>query len=106
MKPKTKKRHQQQIRPRPAGLATRLISSPRDDHAASKLCESETSHGPDFVSHSEGVFCDMGTKTQWPLCAEGDGSEEMKDCYRWKTHSLVTGGEHVARNYASVQEWK
>lgn len=105
MKPKTKKRQQQQqIRPRSAGLANRLISSPRDDHVASALCESDTSHGPDFVSHSEGVFCDMDTKTQWPLCDE-DGSE-MKDCYRWKTHSLVTGGEHVPRNYASVQEWE
>ena len=102
---KTKKRQQQQqAKTRPSGLANRLLSSPRDKHSARKLCESETSYGPGLVSKSEGVFCDMGTKTQWPLCEE-DG-RELKECYRYGTHSLVSGGEHVPRNYASVEEWE
>ena len=83
-----------------------LISSPREEHSAVELCASEMSYGPDFVSHAERVFCDMGTKVSWPLCGSGDGAVEGEECYRWETHSLVTGGKRVARNYEKVEEWE
>lgn len=102
---------QPQPQPRSPSLAKTLISSPREKHSAIELCASETSYGPDFVSRSERVFCDMGTKVAWPLCGSGgavmgEGEEEEGECYRWETHSLVTGGEHVARNYEKVEEWE
>lgn len=81
---------------------THLVASLHDSHSAHRLCESETSHGPDFVSLSEGVFCDMQTKALWPLCSEDGLSIE---CYHWDTHSLVTGTERVAKNYTHVEQW-
>ena len=81
---------------------THLIASPHALHSAQEICESETSHGPDFVSLSEGIFCDMDTKVHRPLCtAEGldDG------CYHWDSHSLIIDGERLARNYSHVVEW-
>lgn len=107
-----KEKRQRVIKPRSRALANRLIASPRDQHLASKLCESKTSHGPDFVSLAERVFCDMGTKIHYPLCEEErlvDGiavAVLVDGCYRWETHSLVTGGEHVARNYERIEEWE
>lgn len=46
----------------------------------------------------------MGTKISWPLC-EKDGSV-VEECYDWETHALVTGGKHVAKNYARIEEWE
>lgn len=80
-----------------------LIASAHDRHSARDLCEDEYSHGPDFMSFSEGIFCDMGTKMHWPLCANGTKEDE---CYHGDTHSLVLGEERQARNYSSVVEWE
>lgn len=87
-----------------SGLAafSHLIASPHDRHSAKELCESESSHGPDFISSSEGIFCDMDTKTHWPLC---DRTTE-KECYHWDTHSLVLGDERQPRNYSHVETWE
>lgn len=46
-----------------------LVVSNIDSHSAQELCESDTSSGPDFVSTSEGLFCDMSEKQLWPLCS-------------------------------------
>ena len=80
-----------------------LVSSPHDTHSAQKLCESEISRGPDFVSHSEGLFCDMQGRSLWTLYDEKRGFQ--KDCYHWDTHSLATGTERMAKNYIHVDEW-
>ncbi|KAL6721303.1 hypothetical protein ACLMJK_000405 [Lecanora helva] len=88
--------------PNPSRAFTHLVSSSHDKHSAQKLCESEASRGPDFVSWSEGIFCDMKAKTHWPLC-ENDKVET--DCYHWDTHSLVTKGERAAKNYSHVEQW-
>lgn len=50
-------------------MAGTLIKSPLEEHSAKELCESGTSKGPDFVSESEGIFCDMDKKHTWPLCS-------------------------------------
>ena len=118
---KNKKR--QLLGKRAPGLANRLITSPRQQHSATKLCERESSHGPDFVSWDERVFCDMETKMSYPLCEGRNGIEGTVDakigngtvvgelteeeCYEWETHSLVVkGGERVPKNYARVDHWE
>jgi len=70
-----------------------------------------TSHGPDFVSYEEGKFCDIETKTVWPLCK----SEQDKDCFDVDAHDIrqlkrlekravpVLAGY---KSYAIVTEWE
>lgn len=90
------------IKTRSPALASTIIGSQDASHSALKLCQSETSHGSDFVSFHEGVFCDMETKTPWPLC-----SDSVKDdCYRWETHTLIDAGGHTAKNYDNIQHWR
>lgn len=67
------------------------------------LCGSETSHGPDFVSRKEGLFCDMESKTVWPVCDEA--AEGETECYDWGSHSLVTREGREGRGYVDVEEW-
>lgn len=45
-----------------------LIVDDLDVHTAEALCESEMSSGPDFVNTALGGFCDMKTKTMYPVC--------------------------------------
>ena len=67
------------------------------EHSGRELCESETSRGPDFVSKHERIFCDMDTKTAFPLCDDELGIET--GCFRLETHTLVLGdGAEVWRN--------
>jgi len=51
----------------------RLIVTAVPSHSARQVCESTTSWGPDVVSTSEGLFCDMtsGKKTLYPVCSGG-----------------------------------
>ena len=83
-------------------LRGKLVSGTQEKHSAQALCESDTSHGPDFVSHSEGLFCDMGTKRVWPICRT---TEVEVGCYDWGSHSLVTREGKEERGYADVEEW-
>ena len=46
---------------RSAAIARQLVVSKEVQHSARELCESETSHGSDFVSVPNKLFCDMGT---------------------------------------------
>lgn len=62
-------RRQSQIS-QPQPLRDQLVVSDVSSHSARELCESRTSAGPDFVSVSEGLFCDMAGKVLWPLCSE------------------------------------
>lgn len=61
----------------PRKLSHRLQKSRHAAHTATKLCESATSSGPDFVSYEEGKFCDMDTRTVWPLCK----TESDPECF-------------------------
>ena len=90
------------IKTRSAGLSTSIIGSQDAAHSALKLCQSDTSLSPDFVSFSEGIFCDMATKTPWPLCS----TTVTDECYHWDTHTLVTDGGRKAMNYTDVQNWE
>ena len=90
------------IRSRSPALAGTIIGSQDASHSALKLCQSNTSHGSDFVSFHEGVFCDMETKTPWSLCSDS----VKNDCYKWDTHTLVNDDGQTAKNYDNVQNWE
>lgn len=98
--PRSKKTRRQQSRRGAVHPFDHLVSSAHDNHSARELCDNESSHGPDFFSMSEGVFCDMHTKTHWPLC-KGNETE----CYHWDTHSLIMGQERRAKNHTRVEAW-
>lgn len=80
----------------------RLITSVHEHHSARELCENGHSYGPDFVSFSENLFCDMEKKEIWPLC---NGREVQNECYDMITHSLVTRSGHVKRSHVRVESW-
>ena len=94
----------------PELVGKQIVKSKMDTHTATGLCESETSRGPDFVSLVEGKFCDMETKTLWPVCKD----EEDGDCFDNNIH-LMRGvnklgkrtGRRVtlARKYTKVIVW-
>ena len=94
--------HRDRIKPRSAAMASHIISSQDTSHSALKLCQSDTSYSPDFVSFAEGIFCDMDTKTPWPLCS----ATVTDDCYDWDTQTLVEGGTRKAKGYSSVENWQ
>jgi len=90
------------IRPRSAAMGSSIISSTDPSHSAVKLCDSDTSYGPDFVSLSEGIFCDMATKTPWPFCS----NSVAENCYDWDSHTLISGAGQKVKAYTNVQEWQ
>lgn len=64
----------------------------KDEESARELCESPSSMGADWYSHSEGLFCHMASKTLFPACkdteeeetgkGDGDeGNEVQEDCF-------------------------
>lgn len=79
-----------------------LVASALGHHSAQALCESNTSHGPDFVGLREGIFCDMMRKEHYPLCGGG----MVEECFDWDTHELITGDGRVERNYSRVERWE
>lgn len=92
---------------RSAAMASQIVVSKDAQHSAKELCESATSHGPDFVSVPEKLFCDMGTKTLWLFC---ENDEDEKPCFDLDT-KLIRGANIVGRDtasvgYARVTEWE
>ncbi|KAF2195023.1 hypothetical protein K469DRAFT_743711 [Zopfia rhizophila CBS 207.26] len=80
-----------------------LIASYHAQHNATALCANPMSWGPDFVSLDEGIFCDMTTRTTWPLC----GNYIHFNCYDWNTHHLVEGNLQKRKmSYSDVIEWR
>ena len=63
-----------QIRKRQVIHADRLIISKIPQHSAIGLCDSPYSLGPDMVSWTEGMFCDMSEKRLWPICSDSSAS--------------------------------
>lgn len=45
-----------------------LVIDDLDSHKAHTLCESSSSAGPNFLNPKDGFFCDMETKTVYPVC--------------------------------------
>ena len=98
------------------GFSSRLVISSKDKHSATHLCESKRSRGPDLVSLSEGVYCDMANRRTYPLCSDKVAidcfsyDEGAKKVYRRDGSGLgkrgVKGGsDALHREYKSVDVW-
>lgn len=74
-----------------------LVTSRNPSHSARTLCESASSVGPDFVSLSEGLFCDMSQKIILPVCNEFSKS----DCF--DRESNTTRGSEIG-NFLTKRE--
>ena len=111
------------VKPRSPALSSKIIGSKDSAHSALKLCQSQTSKSPDFVSFFENIFCDMATKTPWPLCAsnatsnssgatnssstiQSNSSSLIDNCYHWDTHTLFSNGIKNPMNYTDVHNWE
>ncbi|KAI1392685.1 uncharacterized protein F4822DRAFT_425888 [Hypoxylon trugodes] len=82
--------------------ANRLVISNTAKHSAQNLCDSETSHGPDFVNVSEGTFCRMSDKTVWPVCS----AAKVDNCFNTDSHQLVVNGVSARDTpYSNVLDW-
>lgn len=97
---------QSQFKAAHALFNTSLITSRDPAHSARTLCGSVSSVGPDFVSLSEGLFCDMGYKKLWRICTE----DEQSDCFDRelnRTRSADSGTILGKRDspYTSFRDW-
>lgn len=95
-------------RPYRPGISDNLIITNKPGHSAVELCESETSYGPDTVSIVENTFCDMETKTLYPIC---DGSI-LKTCFDLRSKQLDYPNGHAGnlvretpKDYIKVNVW-
>ncbi|KAJ5163582.1 uncharacterized protein N7500_005412 [Penicillium coprophilum] len=92
---------------RPAWAASELVISDSKSHSAKRLCESDTSMGPDFAHTGEAAFCDMGSKVLYAFCTE-DG---QTDCFDFDSQSVSTGTATRdtaggVGTYSSVRDWR
>lgn len=88
-----------------------LVVSKYEGHSAKELCGSEQSFRPDFVSISEGIFCDMSTKEAWPVC----GQSIANGCFDLDKEEMISNGpqrrdEHTGRtvpkkSYYNTSHW-
>ena len=90
-----------------------VVVSDYDTHTATELCDSATSHGPDFVSTKENFYCDMCTHQLWPLCSAtinqacfDMGTMTMRAGTGPQKRGSLTGREVPAKKYKRVIEWK
>ncbi|KAK0743548.1 hypothetical protein B0T18DRAFT_439401 [Schizothecium vesticola] len=72
-----------------------------------RLCNSDTSAGPDFANFAEGLFCSMKDKDIYPFC---DGVGTTIQCFDTEAEEVVLGGGVLpranGRKYASVVTWE
>lgn len=88
-----------------------VVISDYKAHHASEVCGSETSRGPSFVSTQDGTYCDMSTKTHWPLCSEDgktgcfdmDTNEVIKPFTRRHARNLEV--REVHKRYGTSERW-
>lgn len=88
-----------------------VVISDYKAHHAADVCGSETSRGPSFVSTHDGTYCDMSTKTHWPLCSDAmktgcfdiDTNEVIKPYTRRHARDLEV--REVHKRYATSERW-
>lgn len=85
-------------------IDTRLVISGNTSQSASDLCAHDSSLGPDFFNVAEGQFCQMSTKTLYPVCNGDAGVTD--NCFNDQTQKLVTGGVSARdEEYTKVIDW-
>lgn len=102
--------------------ADRLIVSKMEQHSAIEVCNSQSSLGPDFLSMTEMMFCDMSEKTLWSVCVDESASycfDMDTQTVKGSTSSLPTSSQPLFTNvtdfnthlaipnkfYTSVNTW-
>jgi hypothetical protein len=89
---------------KPAHNDTRLVISSIGSHNATELCQSRTSRGPDFVSLSDGLHCDMATRQVRPIC-QNTGTDEA-ECFAVNgSPHIKRDGRVVKRQYSDILHW-
>jgi hypothetical protein len=86
-----------------------IVSNNITSHSASDLCSSNISRGPDFIG-SDGLYCDMGSKTLTPLCSteDVDGCLAIDDTTNTVVKRTAIGRRNVElahKSYRTVKYW-
>ncbi len=69
--------------PAPLPFKSQLVKSGLKSSSAARLCSERHTIGPDFVSLSEKLYCNMDTRRVYPLCEQGvkglcfDGDQDV-----------------------------
>ncbi|QVM12830.1 hypothetical protein D8B26_007448 [Coccidioides posadasii str. Silveira] len=89
-----------------------LVVSGSPYHKAEELCQSRTSVGPDFVSLSDNLFCDMEHREVWPLCSNGTATH---GCFDVEERTMkggaigardsISGRAIPRKSYRTVTNW-
>lgn len=87
----------------------KLVISHHEGQSALDLCSSQKSRGPDFVSILEQQYCDMSSKTLYPLCSDTRKrhcfSVDHETLRMKKRRQTSDKGETVHRQYYKVENW-
>lgn len=93
------------------GRPGHVIISDFRQHSAAELCSSASSVGPSFVSTQDGLYCDMSTKTQYPICS-GTLTTECFDVDKKKLvgkalrHARDVRTDHGEKTYSTYDRWR
>lgn len=71
-----------------------------------RLCNSNTSAGPDFANYAEGLFCSMENKVIYPFC---DGVRTTTQCFDTELREVVLSSvlpRASGKKYANVVTWE
>ncbi|KIV76861.1 hypothetical protein, variant 3 [Exophiala sideris] len=63
---------------------TQLVKSRREGNSAVRLCADKSAKGPDFVSLSENLYCDMESRIVYPVC-----NHNQTSCFDLERDELV-----------------
>lgn len=74
-----------------------VVISDYKAHSAKEVCDSQTSRGPSFVSTQDGLYCDMSTKTAYPVCSD----TVTTACFDIEHKHLIAQGRNHARSLAT-----
>jgi hypothetical protein len=103
--PPSRKRSNSPVVKRASIFNATLISSPYPEHSAQQLCDSPNSYGPDVVSETEGLFCDMETKQVWPVCTQAS----QTGCFDTEAYTLrgssAKRAEVPEKKYTQINKW-
>ncbi|RMX83926.1 hypothetical protein D0869_04945 [Hortaea werneckii] len=83
---------------------TRLIQSDLPEHSASRVCDSDSSWGPSFISTGEGTFCDMSSKILYPVCGGEKDTGEVQ-CFDLVTRALKGLNTLSTFEWLSFERW-
>ncbi|KAK5030641.1 hypothetical protein LTS07_005425 [Exophiala sideris] len=82
---------------------TQLVKSTRKGNSAVRVCGDRSAIGPDFVSYSERLYCDMDTRNIHPFCGDGLQST-FKYCFNEEMDELVELGDQVSGEKRDVHK--